>query len=172
MGTSLAKDTQVINITATVDSAALQRILAALEDLQNAPADLQRLIGEAIAHDSVLKRTANYPDNRRAPQPFKSAQQRRFFFAALRRGQITVPYQRTYALQRGWTYVPGGGGGVVTNRVPYAAMVMGSQGEQSGYFAGKGWLSVDKIAAEAEAQDAPWVAQAAVTLWIGKRGIG
>jgi hypothetical protein len=162
----------MLTISATIDRAALQRVLDALEELGGPPNDLQRMIGEAMAQDSVLKRTANYPDNRRAPQPFKSAQQRRFFFAALKSGAISVPYQRTYALQRGWTYVPGGGGGVVTNRTPYAAMVMGSKGEQSGYFAGKGWLSVDKIAQEAEAQDAPWVAQAAVTLWIGKRGIG
>lgn len=161
----------MINLTATIDHAALQRILEALEELGRPPADLVRIMGEAVARDSVLKRTANYPDNRRAPQPFKSAKQRRFFFAALRSGQITVPYQRTGDLGRGWRYQPGGRGGEVTNGVPYAAMVMGSKGQQAGYFSGKGWLSIDQIAQEAEAQDAPWIAQGAVTLWIGQRGL-
>jgi hypothetical protein len=158
----------MLTLTATVDHAALQRILDALGEIDGP--ELRRILQDAVANDSLLKRVINYPDNRRAPQPFKSAASRRFFFAALRSGQISVPYQRTYALQRGWRY--DAAGARVTNDTGYAAMVMGSKGEQSGYFAGKGWLSVDSIAQQSESQDAPWIAQGAVTLWIGKKGLG
>jgi hypothetical protein len=158
----------MLTLTATVDHAALQRILDALGEIDGP--ELRRILQDAVANDSLLKRVINYPDNRRAPQPFKSAASRRFFFAALRDGRITVPYQRTYALQRGWRY--DAAGARVTNGTGYAAMVMGSKGEQSGYFAGKGWLSVDSIAQQSESQDAPWIAQGAVTLWIGQRGLG
>ncbi len=60
---------------------------------------------------------------------FKSDKQRRFFFAALRSGRISVPYRRTMNLARGWVLkfleratefrVE------VTNRVPYLPYVMG-----------------------------------------------
>lgn len=156
------------NITLTIDHVALQRVIDALGEIGGP--ELRRIVQDAIANDSVLKRVINYPPERSVPQPFKSAKQRRFFFAALRSGQISVPYSRTYYLQRGWRY--NAGEGVVTNGAPYAGMVMGEKAEQAGYFSGKGWLSVTDIAQASESQDAPWIGEAAVTLWIGKKGLG
>jgi hypothetical protein len=48
-----------------------------------------------------------YPPQRHGPMVggFKSERQRRFFFWALRTGLITVPYVRTYNLQRSWQTV-------------------------------------------------------------------
>lgn len=155
-----------MDVQISLDHAALARIIAALEAIDGG--DLRRLIVDAVANDSVLKRTANYPDNRRVGQPFKSDKQRRWFFAALRKGQISVPYQRTGTLGRGWRYDAGASS--VVNTVPYAGQVMGD--DQSDYFGNKGWLSTTFIAAESERNDVPWIAQGAVSLWIMQRGLG
>ena len=162
-----------VTLTATVDQAAMRRILEALEELGRPPDDLIRLIGDAVAQDGVMPRVTDYPGTRYAPQPFVSARQRRAFFAMLRRGAITVPYQRTYALRAGWRPFRDARGVEVRNDVPYAGLVMGdAEGQQSSYMAGKGWLSVTRIASDVEAQAVPWIAQGAVSLWILKRGLG
>jgi hypothetical protein len=69
---------------------------------------------------------AAYPGRSGKKQLFKSAKQRRFFFAALRKGGIVVPYRRSGDLGRGWQLQPSGRLRVVLrNSVSYAAMVIG-----------------------------------------------
>lgn len=161
-----------MNVTITLDHATLQRVLSALEELGGAPpADLVALVGDAVARDGVMKRVINYPPMIRKAQPFVSDKQRRWFFANLRSGALSVPYERTYRLQRGWQPFRTSTGAEVRNDVPYAGMVMGSKGDQSSYFAGKSWLSIDRIARDVEAEDAPGLAAGAVSLWIAKRGL-
>lgn len=159
----------MLDITITTDDAALRRILEALEELTGPPADLIRILGDAVAQDGVMPRVINYPAPSRKSQPFKSAQQRKAFFAMLRSGSISVPYQRSYRLQRGWRPEPTGDGARVVNDTAYAPLVMGEQ--QGDYFRGN-WLTTTRIATDVEQQAAPWIAQGAVTLWIAKRGLG
>jgi hypothetical protein len=71
-----------------------------------------------------------YPDPPRGKRmQFKSEKQRRFFFAALRSGQISVPYRRTMRLARSWIlrFLERGNEFRVEaeNKVPYLPFVMG-----------------------------------------------
>jgi hypothetical protein len=154
------------NITIQVDHAALRRILDGLKDLDSA--ELKRLIADAVAQDGIIKRAKYYPGQSGKPQTFTSSAQRRAFFAKLRRGEIQVPYRRTYGLMNSWAQT--GDGMTVSNTQPYADLVMGSKGKQSKYHAGN-WLSVDKVAADTEAQDARPLAEGAITLFLVKRGL-
>lgn len=90
-----------------------------------------------------------YPPSPRGKRmAFKSARQRRFFFAALRSGRITVPYRRTMRLGRGWILrflervnefrVE------VENRAPYLPWVMGP-GTQAAIHKGR-WQTTADIA--------------------------
>ena len=113
-------------------------------------AEMQRRIGQAVAKDDVLPLVARYPGASHKPQPFKSSQQRRAFFAKLRSGAITVPYRRTGKLSGGWGISTTADGAEVANGVSYAAMVMGDKGEQAAYFKGT-WPDVVSVARTAEA---------------------
>lgn len=76
---------------------------------------------------------------------FFSDKQRRFFFAALKRGQISVPYKRTQTLRRGWQILPfGQSGHIVANEVPYAYLVHG-EGTQSRMMQKIGWKTLDAV---------------------------
>jgi hypothetical protein len=55
-----------------------------------------------IEHLGSYSRVAGQPQRRR--MTWKSAQQRRGFFAALNRGEIRVPYRRTGHLGRSWSF--------------------------------------------------------------------
>jgi hypothetical protein len=65
-----------------------------------------------------------YPAASRAKQPFKSDKSRRFFFAALRSGEITVPYRRGFGMQDAWDWQPTPDGAVVENAHPHADMTI------------------------------------------------
>lgn len=89
---------------------------------------------------SVLEEDAKtYPPASGKKQPFKTAKQRRWFFAALKRGEITVPYRRTRTLGRAWNRkISVSGGrvvGVLGNPVAYAPYVM-ENAKQSRYHSG------------------------------------
>ena len=88
-------------------------------------------------------------------QGFKTAKQRRWFFWALRTGQITVPYRRTMTLGRSITTFKGKGSlsevkpinegvrGVIGTAIPYAQYVVGPQ--QAEVHRGKWWLLLDEV---------------------------
>lgn len=104
---------------------------------------------QAAAQESARKleqNLATYPSVRRRKQPFKTAKQRRFFFASLADGRIRVPYQRTGALGRGWragvTMTGGGLTITVGNTTAHAPYVQGSQ--QAGYHRGN-WKTVSEL---------------------------
>lgn len=85
-------------------------------------------------------------------QPFKSEKQRRFFFAALRSGEIRVPYRRTGTLGKKWAI-----GNIRWNRVkignntPYARFVQGEE-DQSKFHRQGGWQTTEAIADKEENQ--------------------
>lgn len=69
---------------------------------------------------------AEYPGASGKKQEFKSAKSRRFFFAALRKGQIEVPYRRSGDLGRAWQIEKIGPMQIaLVNRQRHAAMVQG-----------------------------------------------
>lgn len=101
-------------------------------------------------------RIAPYPAASHRPQPFKTAKQRRGFFARLKKGEITVPYQRRGAAGGAlgsWRIVPAQGSGQVqlTNTSPHAALLHGAR-TQAAYHAATGWKT-DKGVADAIADD-------------------
>lgn len=79
---------------------------------------------------------------------FKSDRQRRWFFAALRSGRITVPYRRSMTLARGWVlrFIEGVSEFrvEVANRVPYLPFVMGP-GKQADIHRGR-WQTTAQVA--------------------------
>jgi hypothetical protein len=90
-----------------------------------------------------------YPDPpRNKRMTFKTARQRRFFFAALRSGRISVPYRRTRNLAKGWVLkflerasefrIE------VSNKVPYLPWVMGP-GTQADIHKGR-WNTTAQVA--------------------------
>lgn len=104
-----------------------------------------RLIGQDLAPvlDSIILalslevqgRIAPYPPARPRRQPFKSARQRRGFFAKLRSGKIQVPYRRTGQLGQKW--VPDKSQGQIRLRnTRGGAKYVHSAKEQARYHAG------------------------------------
>lgn len=77
---------------------------------------------------------------------FFTPKQRRFFFAALADGRISVPYKRKNmrgGLQSGWKQVGKGQRSFIANETPYADLVMGDG--QSRHPQAIGWKRVDLI---------------------------
>ena len=92
------------------------------------------------------------PVRRKRVAQYWTAKQRRFFFAALRRGEIDVPYRRGLSprserLMQRWavSYENGGRTAIVGNNASYAPLVHGLPGQQSLYHAGN-WKRIDEIA--------------------------
>ena len=77
-------------------------------------------------------------------KPFFSERQRRWFFAALRDGRLTIPYQRTGALRRGWQLLASGENDyLLLNEVLYARYVQNSP--QARMMTLRQWRSVQRI---------------------------
>lgn len=104
--------------------------------------DLEPALGAAavaIAAEAQ-DRIAPYPGASRKPQPFRSAKQRRGFFARLRSGAIQVPYRRgsspgSQTLGRRWNIQPQRLGATLQNTASYAGLVHG-KAEQAKYHKG------------------------------------
>lgn len=82
---------------------------------------------------------------------FFTDKQRRWFFAALKSGELSIPYRRTQTLRRGWHQIGQGENSLLVNETPYAAWMMGP-GEQSRHAIAMGWKDIDKIAKEREVE--------------------
>jgi hypothetical protein len=82
------------------------------------------------AGDRLTTALTTYPEPpKNYKMKFKSAKQRRWFFAALKSGRITVPYRRSLRLARGWVLkfreLATEFRVEVSNKVPYLPYVMG-----------------------------------------------
>jgi hypothetical protein len=67
---------------------------------------MKDVVADALggAADIIRADIKTYPGRQSSgPQQWKSDRQRRWFFAALRRGEIQVPYRRQGTLGRSWT---------------------------------------------------------------------
>jgi len=103
-----------------------------IDGLKQLKEKFRRLPPEAIdggadeAYDYLLRVMREYPPQKRVTRrqaygvPFFSMKQQRFFFAALRSGQIKVPYGRTQKLSRNWQKHGDGRAAFLANSSPYA----------------------------------------------------
>jgi len=80
-------------------------------------------------------------------QTFQSQKQRRWFFAALRSGEIQVPYIRTQGLRNGWKSIGKGAEQIIVNEREGAKFVMGND-TQSRHESLVGWLTIDGVIEE------------------------
>ena len=100
----------------------------------------------------VHKDIATYPEPPASGsfKGFVRDKQRRWFFAALRRGDITVPYVRTGTLGRRWTTNVAasldGLVGTIGNNTDYGPFVQ-STGQQAQIHRGR-WETIDKVLAD------------------------
>lgn len=106
----------------------------ALDRFAQGDAQIGKALVKATHRSTSLlrQRLGKYPAKSTGKMVFKSAKQRRFFFAALREGKIQIPYRRSGTLGRRWySRVNVGGGmagdvaGFVGNLTPYARYVQG-----------------------------------------------
>jgi hypothetical protein len=135
--------------TITIDDAEVKRMLGKLESAEPMKAGLKVMAGYLRGKMSVYPPT----DGNRPPQPFVSEKQRRYFFAALRDGNIKMPYRRSGNLSKRWGQSEADGGltQVIGNDAGYAPFVIG-MGSQSGYMKSLGWRSTaDVVEREADA---------------------
>jgi predicted nicotinamide N-methyase len=91
---------------------------------------------------------AEYPAVSRRKQAFKSEKQRKYFFAALKKGEIEVPYRRGMSwkserLGQRWTMEEADDGNtvVVGNNASYARLTQ-DRDEQAAYHKATGWRTV------------------------------
>lgn len=140
-------------------------VLAKLSRLSDAEFD--RVVANAVADEAVLPEVAKYPTQEHRAQPFVSAQQRRGFFAKLRSGAITVPYQRTGNLGSSGRKEPFQSGLSVTWLAPYSEIVIGEK--QSKYFSN--WPNVVKVAEKIEGDTAEVIGVAKVLEKLQEAGL-
>jgi hypothetical protein len=131
-----------------IDDAAVRRMLDKLEDGEAAKAGL-RAMAEHLYGKMRPYAGTNFPRPLRAQiygTAFQSEKQRRYFFAALRDGRISVPYKRTMHLRDMWgrSVEDGGWTQVVGNNADYAPYVIGAT-SQSLYMKSLGWSSTAAV---------------------------
>lgn len=145
------------NVPIFIDQEQYDRDVAAIQKKIDAiPNELDR--NWAAASDEAAKEIlmspgiVDYPIQKiGVPQPFKTDKSRRYFFAALRRGEITVPYRRgqgksqTYGKQ--WYVETSGMTATIANRATYARYLAGET-EQSAYMKARGWRKIKEVADE------------------------
>lgn len=148
----------MIDIRITIDATDALRALDRLEEDK-----LRPKIAKAVADDVVLPALHKYPQASGKKQPFKSDKARRFFFAALRKGQIEVPYRRSGATGRSYEKHPTAQGMDVTSGRPSAILTRGTP--QAAYHKGT-WQTHEELAKSLEG-DAALVATAAIVEEIG-----
>lgn len=78
---------------------------------------------------------------------FFSDKQRRRFFWALRTGRLSLPYSRTYTMQKGWVQLGRGAKSILINETTAAYYTMDDQG-QARYSKLVGWKTTGQIISE------------------------
>lgn len=115
----------------------------ALRALSISNREIVQHVGKAAAL-SMIGFVKPYPSPSRKPQPFTTPKQRRYFFAALRDGRISVPYRRSFDLQDAWSFEITDGGADVTNSSAHAAYTINKE-TQAGYHKGT-WKTTEELA--------------------------
>lgn len=129
---------------------------------------LKKAIATAIADGAVIPAMAKAPAASGRKQAFKSAKSRRYFFMALRRGEIVVPYRRSGKIGQTDKITTGDGIDVVAP-AGHSDLVR-TQGKQAAYFAGT-WPTDQMIAEQIESDDAERIGTAAVIDLLQQAGL-
>ncbi len=149
---------------ARIDLSDLERKLA-----QVTGPDLVRAIAEAVAKEAVEPELAKEPFRTTHPKmQFVSAKQRGFVMAAIRRGDIQVPYRRTGQIGISEQHATSNGIDVVVP-VEYSDLVR-TKGRQARYHDPL-WPTTDDIAAKLEADVVEIIGTAAVIEALQKAGL-
>jgi hypothetical protein len=133
--------------------------VSGLKELRELALKLPDAVFDAITEDvgdylvNVLRSypPQNYVTRKAAyGQTFFSDRQRRWFFASLHDGSLTLPYRRSRNLGQSWAYeVRTPTLAIIGTNVGYARLVK-DEGHQSAYLAAVGWPTVQDDAAKAE----------------------
>ena len=135
----------------------MEELLRKVESL----AELRPVVGALKDGGLYLKgKVAVYPAENRPTRysvygsTFKTDKQRRFFFWALRKGKIEVPYRRgespgSQTFGRRWTIATENAGlrVIISNNAKYGPLLMDEE-QQSRYAARVGWRTVQDISDE------------------------
>ena len=142
----------------------VQKVLSKVTD-----ASMPGTITKRVATEVVLPKLAQYPSPSGRKQPFVSAKSRKYFFAALRSGQIAVPYRRSGDLGKpdNWAQALSGSTLTLTSLMKYSDLVR-TKGKQAAYF--KGVWQTDEEIAQSCLFDAGLVATAVLVETIGGAG--
>ena len=154
-----------------IDVQGIDELMAKLAQL---PDDMK----DAIS-DDVLKYMKDvlqaYPPPKRISrksaygQTFFTEKQRRYFFWALNKGIINVPYGRTQDYRKAWEQVGTGYGSILANETPYAVYLQDDQ-QQSRLSAKIGWKKLGVVIKE-HMKGILQIADGAVKKAIRKRGL-
>lgn len=126
-------------------------------------------VAKAVAEEAVQPELAKEPFRTSRPKMiFVSAKQRAFVMAAIRRGDIQVPYVRTGQIGI-TTQMPTTNGMDVVVPAPYSDLVR-TKGMQARYHDPL-WPTTDQIAAELEADEAELIGTAAVINALDEAGL-
>jgi hypothetical protein len=133
----------MIDIRLDIDAAAAQRALDRLDDQALTPR-----VAERVEKEVIRPALMQYPAPSGKKQAFASDKARRFFFAAVKSGRITVPYRRSGALGRDWQRTPNADGLTLTSTRPNSDLVR-TQGKQAKYHKGT-WPTDQQLVKERE----------------------
>jgi hypothetical protein len=132
-----------------IDAAQLAHLMKGLSEMPEAIQDAA--VDEAAPYlVEVLKQypPSKYVSRKQAyGKTFFSDKQRRWFFAALRRGDLTIPYRRTQGLRNAWQIIGSGKNTIIVNESSGAPFVMGDQ-TQSRHERMVGWETVTRVVAD------------------------
>ena len=106
----------------------------------------------AKATRAILKSTP-YPARNTKKMKWQSDKQRRFVMAAIRRGQIKVPYVRSGNLANRWKVIRTPTGAIIANSADYSVYVVGDAvgyGQNRHFHRGRWWKGRTVIDKEAE----------------------
>ena len=132
---------------------------SALDDVERVKRKLSKLItpqtlGRAVdkVSDYLLNIFKTYPAYKKVTRreaygrTFFTAKQRRYFFWALNRGVIRVPYRRTQGYRRAWKKVGEGVNTILVNESPYAIYLQDDE-RQSRMAQRIGWRTLSQMIA-------------------------
>ena len=116
---------------------------------------------------AILKSTP-YPGKNTKKAKWASEKQRRYVMAAIRRGEIQVPYRRTGNLANRWKAVRTTTGAYITNTAQGARYVVGDArgyGQNKNFHEGRWWKANEVIDREATERLPGYVAEEIVKEW-------
>lgn len=105
-----------------------------------------------VGAETLRRIMQEYPPESHRPQAFKTDKSRRYFFWALRKGKIEVPYRRgqspgSESLKHRWTVTPVSDGVEVRNNASYVRYVH-SWESQAAYHKETGWKTDRQVITE------------------------